>query len=178
LSQMVFLGGLVVDRRDPAVGVGAERVLRWRIRVSTRIRNRRRAGLDDTNVQGLAIRLTQDLVERTVIGSVQRTRGTVGGHAGVAGSAIDVTRPVGPGHGSARPGTGLLRYCKRGAHHGKRQYEHRYKTDSRFHAHPICVAKSFAVFRRNGLVFAEAVYFLRKSPGNTYTTKFHTRMQG
>ena len=70
LGEVVVLGGLVVDLADPAVGVGAERVLRGRVRVSTRIRNRRRDGLNDADVQSLAVRLAQDLVERAVVGGV------------------------------------------------------------------------------------------------------------
>ena len=40
-------------------GVGAERVLRGRVGVSARIRNRRRGGLDDADVERLAVRLAQ-----------------------------------------------------------------------------------------------------------------------
>ena len=97
LGEVVVLGGLVVDGGDPAVGVGAERVLRGRVGVSARIRNRRRDGLDDADVQGLAVRLAQDLVERAVVGGVQRARGAVGGHAGVAGGGVDVTWALRPG---------------------------------------------------------------------------------
>ena len=44
LGEVVVLGGLVVDGGDPAVGVGAEGVLRGRVGVSARIRTARRAG--------------------------------------------------------------------------------------------------------------------------------------
>ena len=89
-----MLAGLVIEDGDPAVSVGAERVLRGSVGISTRIEARRS---NDANVQGLAVRLAQDLVERTVVGGVQRARGAVGGYAGVACSGIDVTwafRPV------------------------------------------------------------------------------------
>ena len=103
LDEVVVLGGLVVDGGDPAVRVGAERVLRGRVGVSARIRDRRRDGLDDADVQRLAVRLAQDLVERAVVGGVQRARGAVGGHAGVAGGGVDVTRALRPGGGALRP---------------------------------------------------------------------------
>ena len=102
LGEIVVLGGLVVDGADPAICVGAERVLRGGVGVSARIRNRRRDRLDDANVQGLAVRLAQDLVERTVVGGVQRARGAVGGHAGIAGSGIDVTGAFRPGRRNIR----------------------------------------------------------------------------
>src|SRR5262249_32197062 len=63
LDKVVVLGRLVVDFSDPAVSVGAEGVLRGRVGVSASIRDRRRAGLDDTDVQGLAVGLAQDLIE-------------------------------------------------------------------------------------------------------------------
>src|SRR5262245_19077653 len=91
LYEVVVLGGLVVDFGDPAGRVGAERVLRGRVGVSARIRHRRRDGLDDADVQGLAVRLAEDLVERSVVGGVQRARGAVGGYAGGAGGGVDVT---------------------------------------------------------------------------------------
>ena len=72
-------------------------------------------GLDDADVQGLAVRLAQDLVERAIIGSVQRARRAVGGHAGVAGGGIDVTRAFGPGQGALDPARGRLRHRQRGA---------------------------------------------------------------
>src|SRR5439155_4554898 len=53
LDEVVVLGGLVVDGGDPAVGVGAERVLRGGVCVSATIN----AGLDDADIRGLAVRL-------------------------------------------------------------------------------------------------------------------------
>lgn len=70
LSEVVVLAGLVVNDRGPAVCVGAERVLRGRIGLSASIRDRRRGGLDNADVQCLTIGLAQDLVERAVVGRV------------------------------------------------------------------------------------------------------------
>ncbi len=70
LREIVVLGRLVVDRRDPAVRVGAEPVLCGGVRVSARIRSGRAKGPDHTNVQGLTVRLSQNLVEGTVIGGI------------------------------------------------------------------------------------------------------------
>ena len=88
LNEVVAMAGLVVDPGDPAIRVGAEGVLRRRVGVSARVR---RGGLDDADVQGLAVRLTHDLVERAIVGRIQRARGTVRGHAGITGSGVDVT---------------------------------------------------------------------------------------
>jgi hypothetical protein len=41
-------------------------------------------GLDDADVLEPAVRQALDLVERAVVGGVQRPRGAVGGHAGGA----------------------------------------------------------------------------------------------
>ena len=147
LGQVVVLGRLVVDRGDPAVRVGAERVLRGRVGVSARIRNRRRDGLDDANVQRLAVRLAQNLVERAVVGGVQRARGAVGGHAGVAGGGVDVTWALRPGRSNIGSRPGLLRHRQRGANHSERQCEHKCKIDSRFHAYPICLRVSLPTSR-------------------------------
>src|SRR5580704_16051928 len=57
LSEVVVFGRLVVDGGDPAVGVGAERVLGGGVGVATGIRDRRGDRLDDADVQSLAIRL-------------------------------------------------------------------------------------------------------------------------
>ena len=103
LVEVVALAGLVVDAVDDADRVGAEGVLRGRVGVSARIRDRRRDGLDDADVQGLAVRLALDLVERAVVGGVQRARGAVGGHAGGAGRGVDVTRALRPGRSTLRP---------------------------------------------------------------------------
>src|SRR5438270_918686 len=48
-----------------------------RVGASACIRYRRSDRLNDADVQGLAVRLAQDLVERAVVGSVQRSRGAV-----------------------------------------------------------------------------------------------------
>src|ERR1035437_2890200 len=101
LGEVVVLAGLVVDGGDPAVRVGAERVLRGRVGVSARIGA---DGLDDADVQGFAVRLAQDLVERAVVGGVQRARGAVGGHAGIAAGGVDVTWAFRPGRRNIGPG--------------------------------------------------------------------------
>ncbi len=124
LGEVVVPGGLVVDGGDPAVRVGAEGVLRGRVGVSARIRERRRDGLDDADVQGLAVRLAQDLVERAVVGGVQRARGAVGGHAGVAGGGVDVTGAFRPGWRNVSSRPGLCGHRQRGANQRERQCEH------------------------------------------------------
>ena len=82
--RSLCLGRLVVDRSDPAVRVGAKLVLRSRVRVSACIRDRRRSGLNDADVQGLAVRLAQHLIERAVVRGVQRARRAMSGNARVA----------------------------------------------------------------------------------------------
>ncbi len=136
LDEVVVLGGLVVDGGDPAVRVGAERVLRGRVGVPARIRDRRRDGLDDADVQGLAVRLAQDLVERAVVGGVQRARGAVGGHAGSAGGSVDVTGALRPGW--RRPGRRGNRQRQPGAQQRERNCEHQRTVFSRFHIDPLC----------------------------------------
>jgi hypothetical protein len=61
---------LVVDDTDPAVRIGAELILCGGIGVSARIRNWRGNRLDNANVQGLTVRLAQNLIEGTVIGGI------------------------------------------------------------------------------------------------------------
>ena len=70
LREIVVLGRLVVDRGDPAVCVGAEPVLRDRVGVSACVRNGRGNRLDNTNIQGLTVRLPQNLIERAAIGGI------------------------------------------------------------------------------------------------------------
>jgi hypothetical protein len=55
LSQIVVFSGLIVDGRDPAIGVGSERILRGRVGVSTCIGARQRNGLYDADIQRLAV---------------------------------------------------------------------------------------------------------------------------
>ena len=86
--------------------------------------DRRRDGLDDADVQGLAVRLAQDLVERAVVGGVQRARGAVGGHAGVAGGGVDVTWAFRSGWRNIGSRTGLWGRHQSGADQGERQCEH------------------------------------------------------
>ena len=130
LDEVVVPGGLVVDGGDPAVRVGAERVLRGRVGVSARIRNRRCDGLDDADVQGLAVRLAQDLVERADVGGVQRSRGAVGGDTGSAGGSVDVAWPRRPGRRSRGSRPGLSGHRPRGASQRERQCEHECKAGS------------------------------------------------
>ena len=85
LVEVVALAGLIIDEFDDADRVGAEGVLRGRVGVSAR--HPIGGGLDDADVQGLAVRLAHDLVERAVVGGGQRARGAVGGHAGGAAAA-------------------------------------------------------------------------------------------
>ena len=59
LIQMVSLAGLIIQDRYPAVSVLAESVLRFRIGITARIVRSRR---DHADVQGLAIRLTHNLI--------------------------------------------------------------------------------------------------------------------
>src|ERR1039458_1518003 len=96
LGEVIALAGLVIDRHDPAIGVGAEGVLRGGIGISARIRG---AGLHNTNVERLAVGLTQHLVKRAIVGRIHRAGAAVGGHAWVAGGSVDVTRAHGTGRG-------------------------------------------------------------------------------
>src|SRR5262249_18673603 len=122
LDQIVVPGRLIVDLRDPAVRVGAERVLRGRVGVSARVRNQRRDGLDDADVEGRAVRLAQDLVERAVVGGVQRARGAVRRHAGSVCGGGDIARALRP-----RRRATTLRHRRPG-------HDHRhYKSDGRLH---------------------------------------------
>ena len=91
LGEVVAVAGLVVKGGDPAISVGAEGVLRGRVGVAAGVR---RGGLDDADVQGLAVGLAHYLVERAVVGGVQRACGAVGGHAGGAAGGVDVTRAL------------------------------------------------------------------------------------
>ncbi len=70
LREMVVFRRLIVDDADPAIGACAELILRGCVGVSARIRSRRGSRLDNTNVQSLAVRLAQNLVQRTVIGRI------------------------------------------------------------------------------------------------------------
>ena len=101
---MVAMSGLVVDRGDPAVCVGTEIILRGGIGVSAAIG---RAWLDDSNIQSFAVRLTHDLVERAVVGSIHRARRAVGRDTGRAAGGIDIARAFRPR--GAHPFAGLLR---------------------------------------------------------------------
>ena len=154
LGEVIVLAGLVVDDADPAIGVRAEGVLRCRIGVSAGIRDGRCDGLDDVDVEGLAVGLAQHLIERPAVDRVQRPRGAVGGHAGVTGGGVNVAWALRPGRRNIGSRAGLLRYRKRGAHHGERQYEHKCTIDSRFHAYPVCLAgflPAFGIVRGTGM---------------------------
>ncbi len=133
LDEVVVLGGLVEDGGDPAVRVGAKRVLGGRVGVSARVRGRRRRWLDQADGQGLAVRLAQDLVERAVVRGVQRARGAMGGHARRAGVGIDVTGALRPGRRNGPSRSGLLGHHRRGANQRERQCEHQHKLESRLH---------------------------------------------
>ena len=122
LVEVVVSAGLIIDDVDDADRVDAERILRDCIRISARVATRargRRDGLDCADVQGLTIRVTLYLVERTIVGGVQRARGAVGGYTGRTRSSVDIA-------GALRPG-------RSGSHQRGRRREHSHKTDCRFH---------------------------------------------
>lgn len=93
LHQVVSHTGLIVERGNPAGSPRTEGILGRGIRVSAWVV---RTGLDHADIQGLAVGLTHDLVERAVIRGVQRPRGTVSGHAWTAVSRIDIARTFRP----------------------------------------------------------------------------------
>src|SRR3984885_5443575 len=70
LSEIVVPGRLIVDDADPAIGAGAESILCGCVGISARIGNWRGSRLHNTNVQSLAVRLAQNLVQRAVIGRI------------------------------------------------------------------------------------------------------------
>ena len=90
LIQMVPLAGLVVKHRNPAVGVLAEGILRRRIGISAGVRG---GSFHYADIQGLAVGLAHNLVQGTVVGSIQGTGGAVGRHARCSAAFIHVTRP-------------------------------------------------------------------------------------
>ena len=91
---------------------------------------------DNADVHRLAIRLAQHLVERAVVGGVQRARGAVGGHAGVAGGGVDVTWAFRPWRRNIGARSGLCCHRQRSASQRERQCEYKYRVDSRLHAYP------------------------------------------
>ncbi len=124
LRQVVVVAGLVVDLRNPAVRVRAERVLRGRVGVPARLAVRAR--LHDADVARGEVGLAQHLVERAVVGCQQRARRAVRGHAGIAGGGIDVAGALRPGRRrrASRPRLRGHRPChaaERGQ--GRRQHE-------------------------------------------------------
>ena len=146
LVEVVALTGLVVNKIDDANRIGAERILPSRVGVSARIWNWRRDRLDDADIHGLAVGLTLHLIEAAVVGSVQRTRGAVGGHTGSARAAIDVTRPLRP----ARNRPALSGRRQRCTHQRERQCDERDNSDSRFHSGRIASSGTAAVRIRTG----------------------------
>ncbi len=93
LGKVIVLRRLIVDHRDPALGLRAKYVLGRRIGIAARIDGRWRHNAD---VEGLAIGLPHHLVERPVIRCVQRARCAVRSHAGVASRGVDVARAFRP----------------------------------------------------------------------------------
>ncbi len=94
LVKMVALARLVVDPRDEAERVVAKPVLRGYIGIAAGIRHRQVARLDDADVDGPAVRLALDLVQRTVIAGQQRPRHAVRGNAGRTRRIVQVARPL------------------------------------------------------------------------------------
>ena len=90
LIQVIALAGLVVKHRNPAVGVLAESVLGGCIGITAGIRG---GSFHYADIQGLAVGLAHNLVQGTVVGSIQGTGGAVGRHAGCSAAFIHVTRP-------------------------------------------------------------------------------------
>ncbi len=107
LDQMVVLGRLIVNDRDPAVGVCAECVLSRRVRVSAGVHG---GGLNHADVESLAVRLAQNLIERTIVSRIESARGAVRRGARRASGGIEVTRAF----GSGRDVSGLRGHGERG----------------------------------------------------------------
>src|SRR6185312_9245334 len=127
LNQVVAVARLIVKRRDPAISIGAESILRLRVRVSTRIPP---GGLHHADVQSLAVRLTHDLIQRAVVGCVKSARAAVSRHAGRAPRGVNITRTF-------RPGRSVAACCGSDHQGGNRQHERQREcyceTDSGFH---------------------------------------------
>ena len=92
LVQVVPLAGLVIEDRDPAVGVLAEGVLRIGVGIAARVVRR---GRDDADVQRLSVRGAHHLVQRPVVGGVQGARCAVRRHARGATTLINIARALG-----------------------------------------------------------------------------------
>ena len=93
LVQMVPLPGLVVQHRDPAIRVLAERVLRRRIGITARIVGR---GAHHIDIQLLPVGLAHHLIQRPVVRRIQRPRGAVRRYARRSPTLIHIARPLGP----------------------------------------------------------------------------------
>ena len=122
LNEVVVFGGLVVDDGDPAVGIGAERVLRHSVGVTAGIRRGQSNGLNDAD-------------ERTVVGGVKRACRAVGGHARVARGGIDIAGTLRTGR-NAGP-TRLLAHHQNCADKRKRQRTRQNKSGCRLHICPV-----------------------------------------
>ena len=88
LLEVVSVRTLVIDDGNPAVSVFAEFVLGLGVGVSV--------GIYDFDVQGLSVRLTHYLVERTVVRLEERTGGAVCGSAGRSAGCVHVARAFRP----------------------------------------------------------------------------------
>ena len=111
--RSLCIGGLVVDLGDRQV-VLAQNASCAAASAYPPASGTARPGLDDADVLGHAVRQAHDLVERAVVGGVQRPRGAVRGDARRAGGGVDVARA--PGSGRLRRG----RRRGRGEHHANR----------------------------------------------------------
>ena len=100
-------------------------------------------GLDDPDVQGLAVRLPQHPVEGAVVRGVQRARSAVSGHAGIAGGGVEVAGPSGLCGGTLRPVPVCAAIVNVPSISVSASGERSRRIDSHFHVCPICVAESY-----------------------------------
>jgi hypothetical protein len=154
-------GRLIVDDADPAIGAGAEPILCGCVGVSARIGNWRGSRLDNTNVQSLAVRLAQNLVQGAVIGRIQRARSAMCGGTGVTGRSVDVAGALRPGRRYTTSRGSLLRHRQGGANRRKHKWEHNSAIDSRFHSYPVRCKEFSWAFRRDGLFLGFAAQISR-----------------
>jgi len=125
LIKVIGLFGLIVKDCDPTGSVGTELVLCSSICITTWITC---AWLHDTDVEGLEVRSTHDLIERSVISRIKRTGGAVCSHTRSAATGIDVTWSFRTG----RRRTITLCGCYGSKDRHRYQYRKRQESDKQF----------------------------------------------
>ena len=123
LDQVVLLGRLVVDYRDEAIRIRAEGVLGGGVGIAALLAPARR---NHAYVQGGAVGLADNLVERAVVVLIEGAGGTVRGGARRTAGGVDVAgafRPLRHGGGAS------LRAGDDGHEDGRSQYDCSHQRD-------------------------------------------------